>query len=76
MATMGSICTIPCSSSTARVGTSSRRSFRVGKHPRLQLLAVAILKRIVGRLRERWPGVAIEIRADAGFAVPRPLRLL
>ena len=31
---------------------------------------VAILKRIVGRLRERWPGVAIEIRADAGFAVP------
>ena len=31
---------------------------------------VAILKWIVGRLRERWPGVAIEIRADAGFAVP------
>jgi hypothetical protein len=31
---------------------------------------VAILKRIVRRLRERWPGVAIEIRADAGFAVP------
>jgi hypothetical protein len=31
---------------------------------------VAILKRIVGRLRQRWPGVAIEIRADAGFAVP------
>jgi hypothetical protein len=31
---------------------------------------VALLKRIVGRLRERWPGVAIEIRADAGFAVP------
>src|SRR5215210_1209417 len=30
----------------------------------------AILKRIVGRLRQRWPGVAIEIRADAGFAVP------
>jgi serine/threonine protein phosphatase PrpC len=32
--------------------------------------SVALLKRIVGRLRQRWPGVAIEIRADAGFAVP------
>jgi Transposase DDE domain group 1 len=32
--------------------------------------SVALLKRIVERLRERWPGVAIEIRADAGFAVP------
>ena len=32
--------------------------------------AVAVLKRIVGGLREKWPGVAIEIRADAGFAVP------
>jgi hypothetical protein len=31
---------------------------------------VAILKRIVGALRERWPDVAIEIRADGGFAVP------
>jgi Transposase DDE domain group 1 len=31
---------------------------------------VAILKRIVGALRERWPEVAIEIRADGGFAVP------
>jgi hypothetical protein len=31
---------------------------------------VALLKRIVGRLRQRWPRVAIEIRADAGFAVP------
>jgi Transposase DDE domain group 1 len=31
---------------------------------------VAILKRIVGALRERWPKVEIEIRADAGFAVP------
>jgi hypothetical protein len=28
------------------------------------------LKRIVAALRERWPEVAIEIRADAGFAVP------
>jgi Transposase DDE domain group 1 len=32
--------------------------------------SVALLKRIVTRLRERWPGVDIEIRADAGFAVP------
>ncbi len=32
--------------------------------------SVALLKRIVGRLRERWAGVAIEVRADAGFAVP------
>jgi hypothetical protein len=32
--------------------------------------AVAVLKRIVGRLRGRWPEVEIEIRADAGFAVP------
>jgi Transposase DDE domain group 1 len=32
--------------------------------------AVALLKRIVGRLRNRWPEVEIELRADAGFAVP------
>lgn len=32
--------------------------------------AVALLKRIVGGLRRRWPEVAIEVRADAGFAVP------
>ncbi len=32
--------------------------------------AVALLRRIVGGLRERWPEVAIELRADAGFAVP------
>ena len=32
--------------------------------------AVALLKRIVARLRGRWPEVEIEIRADAGFAVP------
>jgi hypothetical protein len=32
--------------------------------------AVAVLGRIVRRLRDRWPEVAIEIRADAGFAVP------
>jgi Transposase DDE domain group 1 len=32
--------------------------------------AVALLKRIVVRLRHRWPEVEIELRADAGFAVP------
>lgn len=32
--------------------------------------SVTLLKRIVGRLRERWPEVEIEVRADAGFAVP------
>ena len=32
--------------------------------------AVAVLKRVVERLREAWPGVKIEIRADAGFALP------
>jgi Transposase DDE domain group 1 len=32
--------------------------------------SVAILKRIVCALRDRWPEVAIEIRADAGFAIP------
>jgi hypothetical protein len=32
--------------------------------------AVAVLKRIVGGLRHKWPEVAIEVRADAGFAVP------
>ena len=32
--------------------------------------AVAILKRLVRALRERWPGVRLELRADSGFAVP------
>jgi hypothetical protein len=32
--------------------------------------ALSVLKRIVSRLREAWPGVEVEIRADAGFAVP------
>ncbi len=32
--------------------------------------SVAILKRMVSALRDRWPEVQIEIRADAGFAVP------
>jgi hypothetical protein len=32
--------------------------------------AVAVLKRVAARLKEAWPGVGIEIRADAGFAPP------
>jgi len=32
--------------------------------------SVALLKRIVKRLRDEWPEVRIEVRADAGFAVP------
>jgi hypothetical protein len=31
---------------------------------------VALLKRVVGLLRSAWPGVEVELRADAGFAVP------
>jgi hypothetical protein len=33
--------------------------------------AVLVLRRLVRRLRQAWPGVAIELRADSGFAVPR-----
>ncbi len=32
--------------------------------------AVALLERVVSGLRAKWPKVEIEIRADAGFAVP------
>jgi hypothetical protein len=32
--------------------------------------ALAVLKRLVTALRGRWPGVAIAIRADSGFALP------
>jgi hypothetical protein len=31
---------------------------------------VAVLKRVVRALRERWPGVRIELRMDSGGAVP------
>jgi hypothetical protein len=31
---------------------------------------VALLKRLVGLLRSAWPGVEVQLRADAGFAVP------
>ncbi len=33
--------------------------------------SLAVLKRLVGRLRSRWPEVEVEIRADAGFALPQ-----
>ncbi len=33
--------------------------------------ALSVSKRVVKRPREAWPGVEVEIRADAGFAVPR-----
>jgi hypothetical protein len=33
--------------------------------------AVLVLRRLVRRLRQAWPAVAIELRADSGFAVPR-----
>lgn len=32
--------------------------------------ALAVLRRLVQRLRARWPDVAIELRADSGFARP------
>jgi hypothetical protein len=31
---------------------------------------VAILKRLIPMLQQRWPGVQIVVRADSGFAVP------
>jgi len=35
---------------------------------------VPLLKRIVKKIKERWPWVEVVIRADAGFAVPRLYR--
>jgi hypothetical protein len=32
--------------------------------------SLAVLRRIVRRLRQAWPEAQIELRADAGFAVP------
>jgi hypothetical protein len=32
--------------------------------------ALSVLKRLVRRLKEQWPKAKIEIRADAGFALP------
>ncbi len=33
--------------------------------------AVLVLRRLVKQLRAAWPDVAVEIRADSGFAIPR-----
>jgi hypothetical protein len=33
--------------------------------------AVLVLRRLVRRLRRAWPGVAIALRADSAFAIPR-----
>jgi hypothetical protein len=32
---------------------------------------LTLLKRLVPRLRARWPGVTMELRADSGFATPK-----
>ena len=37
--------------------------------------AVAVLKRIIHRLRKKWPGVSILVRGDSGFASPELYRL-
>lgn len=42
---------------------------RPGDHSEIQI-TVAVLKRIVQRLREAWPGIEITLRADAGFMSP------
>ncbi len=31
---------------------------------------VSVLKRLIPALRQRWPGVRIDLRADSGFAIP------
>ena len=33
--------------------------------------AVLVLRRLARRLRQAWPGVALALRADSGFAIPR-----
>ena len=33
--------------------------------------AILVLRRLVRRLRRAWPDLAIELRADSGFAIPR-----
>jgi hypothetical protein len=37
---------------------------------------VAVLKRLVAALRERWPGIRLLVRADAGFASPALYRFV
>ena len=36
---------------------------------------MAVLKRIIHRLRKKWPGVSILVRGDSGFASPELYRL-
>jgi len=38
-------------------------------------LAVSVLKRVIRRLRQKWPGVPLLIRGDAAFATPELYRL-
>lgn len=45
-----------------------RPAYRHGAHH-----AAGILKLLVDRLRARWPGVEVVLRADAGFCTPRIL---
>jgi Transposase DDE domain group 1 len=33
--------------------------------------AVLVLRRLLRQIRRTWPGVPVELRADAGFAIPR-----
>jgi hypothetical protein len=35
------------------------------------MIQLTLLRRLVPRLRARWPGVPIELRADSGFAGPK-----
>ena len=69
MATIGSPCITPCWSSMARPGQLITAILRPGT-AHAGHGALAILRRIVRRLRERWPEITIELRADAGFARP------
>jgi len=43
---------------------------RPGNHAEAKI-TVSILKRIVSRLRQSWPGVEVVLRADAGFMNPK-----
>ncbi len=43
--------------------------------PKGAKVAVAVLKRIIGRLRRQWPGVRIMVRADSAFASPVMYRM-
>ena len=43
--------------------------------PKGAKIAVAVLKRIIGRMRRQWPGVRIMVRADSAFASPVMYRM-